>query len=102
MEERFIEEKERQKIRHLLVIEDHQGQRTFPLEAATYSLGRDCHNSIKIDSLSISRHHATILRMTSPESEHAYFRIIDGSLNGKRSTNGLFIGRAKRLSHALR
>ena len=102
MEERFIEEKERQKIRHLLVIEDHQGKRTFPLEAATYSLGRDCHNSIKIDSLSISRHHATILRMTSPSSGNAAFKIIDGSLNGKRSTNGLFIGRKKCLSHDLK
>ena len=102
MEERFIEEKERQKIRHLLVIEDRQGKRTFPLEAATYSLGRDSHNSIKIDAPSISRHHATILRMTSPSSGNAAFKIIDGSLNGKRSTNGLFIGREKRLSHDLK
>ncbi len=102
MEEQFIEEKERQKIRHLLVLEDHQGTRTFSLEAATYSLGRDCSNSIQIDAPSISRHHATILRMTSPASEHASFRIIDGSLNGKRSTNGLFIGRIKRLSHDLK
>ena len=102
MEEQLIAEKERQKIRHLLVIEDRKGKKIFPLEAATYSLGRDCNNSIQIDSPSISRHHATILRMTSPANGNATFRIIDGSLNGKRSTNGLFIDRQKRLSHDLK
>ena len=40
--------------------------------------------------------------MTSPSSGNAAFKIIDGSLNGKRSTNGLFIGRKKCFSHDLK
>jgi|GEM_PF-1633093 len=102
MEGQLLKELERQKIRHLLVIKDLKGKRTFPLEAATYSLGRDFHNSIQIYSPSISRHHATIFRMTSPSNGDTNFRIIDGSLNGKRSTNGLFIERQKRLSYDLK
>ncbi len=102
MAEKFLEAKERQKIRHLLVVKDQKGKKTFPLEATTYSLGRDSRNSIELDAPSISRHHATILRITMPENEQSLFRIIDGSLNGKRSTNGLFINRQKKLSHDLK
>ena len=102
MAEKFLEAQERQKIRHLLVVKDQKGKKTFPLEATTYSLGRDSRNSIELDAPSISRHHATILRITMPENEQSLFRIIDGSLNGKRSTNGLFINRQKKLSHDLK
>ena len=97
-----MSEQEREKIRHLLVVEDEQGKRTFSLEAKTYSLGRDSSNSIVLHGASISRQHATILRITVPESDRSFFRIVDGSLNGKRSTNGISIGRQKRLSHDLK
>ncbi len=101
MEQKFLEAEEKQKIRHLLVIKDQKGKKTFSLEATTYSLGRDSRNSIQLDSPSISRHHATILRMTIPEKDNSFFRIIDGSLNGTKSTNGLFINNHKCLSHDL-
>ena len=93
---------EREKIRHLLVVEDEQGKRTFPLEAETYSLGRDSGNSIVLHGELISRQHATILHITVPESDRSFFRIIDGSLNGKKSTNGILIGAQKCLSHDLK
>ncbi|MDJ0651256.1 MAG: ATP-binding protein [Xenococcaceae cyanobacterium MO_188.B19] len=103
MKEILLEaEEERQKIRHLLVVQDHRGKKTFALEASTYSLGRDARNSIELYAPSISRHHATILRITIPEKDDSFFRIIDGSLNGKRSTNGLFINHHKCLSHDLK
>jgi signal transduction histidine kinase/DNA-binding NarL/FixJ family response regulator/PAS domain-containing protein len=92
---------EREKIRHLLVIEDSKGKRSIPLEEATYSLGRDPSNSIVLYAPSISRQHAIVLRITAPETDSYLFRIIDGSLNGKRSTNGLFINGEKRFSHDL-
>ena len=97
-----MSKQERSKIRHLLMVEDEQGKRTFPLKAETYSLGRDSSNSIVLHGASISRQHATILRITVPESERSLFRVIDGSLNGKRSTNGISIGRRKCLSHDLK
>ncbi|MDJ0533056.1 MAG: ATP-binding protein [Xenococcaceae cyanobacterium MO_207.B15] len=89
---------EREKIRHLLMIKDRGGKRSYPLEAEIYSLGRTSRNSIVLQGASISRHHGTILRITVPESDRYLFRIIDGSLNGKRSTNGIFINGQKRLS----
>ena len=93
---------EKEKIRHLLVVSDRRGKRCIPLEVATYSLGRDRGNSIVLNAPSISRQHALILRITTPNRNTAFFRIIDGSLNGKRSTNGLSINGKKCLTHDLK
>lgn len=92
---------EREKIRHLLVVNDLQGQRTIPLQEATYSLGRDSRNAIVLRSRSVSRQHAILLRVTVPETEQYGFRIIDGSFKGKRSTNGLLVNGTKSFSHDL-
>jgi pSer/pThr/pTyr-binding forkhead associated (FHA) protein/signal transduction histidine kinase len=82
---------ESQKLRHLIIIKDRQGRRAIPLEKASYSLGRADNNSIVLYGPCISRQHATILRLSNPDRELTRFRVIDGSLNGTRSTNGLFI-----------
>ncbi len=94
---------ERQKIRHLLAIEDeHGGKQTYQLETETYSLGRDSCNSIVVGNSSVSRRHATILRIPSADRDRYSYRIIDGSLNGKKSTNGISINGRKCLSAELR
>ncbi len=93
---------EREKIRHLLTIEDGKGKKTYRLEAETYSLGRAPSNSIVLHGSSISRQHATILRIPSADSDRSYFRIVDGSFNGKRSTNGIVINGHKCLSEDLK
>ena len=82
---------EHEKIRHLLTINDQTGKQTYRLEAETYSLGRDPSNSIVLHGALISRQHATILRVPSVDADRSYFRIVDGSFNGKRSTNGITI-----------
>ncbi len=87
---------------HLLAIEDRQGKRIVPLEAATYSLGRDSTNSVVLYSNLISRQHALLLRVTASESTAYSFRIIDGNLQGKRSTNGLRINGQRCFSHNLK
>lgn len=93
---------ERQKVRHLLTVKDKEGKRTYSLEAETYSLGRDSHNSIVIRDSSISRQHATILRIPSANEDRFYFRIIDGSLNGRTSTNGISVNGQKCISADLK
>lgn len=93
---------ERKKIRHLLTIVDGRGKKNYRLEAATYSLGRDISNSIVLDGSSISRQHATILRIPSTNDDRSCFRILDGSFNGKRSTNGIIINGHKCLSGDLK
>ncbi len=92
---------EREKIRHLLIVNDLKGQRTIPLKEATYSLGRDLRNAIVLRSRSVSRQHAILLRVTVPQTDQCCFRIIDGSFKGKRSTNGLFVNGTKCFSHDL-
>ncbi len=80
-----------QQVRHLLVLQDNDGERVVPLDASTYSIGRHQANSIVIQDKAVSRHHALLLRIPDPQSGNFFFRIIDGNLQGKRSHNGLWI-----------
>ncbi|MGA0201358.1 MAG: FHA domain-containing protein, partial [Prochlorotrichaceae cyanobacterium] len=84
-------EQERNKVRHLLSVTDPEGSRIIYLEAATYSVGRDPKNSIYLRAKSVSRQHAMLLRVTVPDQDRYFFRIIDGSFTGKKSTNGIFV-----------
>ncbi|MEH2316004.1 EAL domain-containing protein [Nostoc sp.] len=93
---------EREKIRHLLVIKDLEGQRTVPLQETTYSLGRHPANTIVLASRSVSMQHAILLRVTVPDTDQYGFQVIDGNYKGKASTNGLFVNGAKCFSHNLR
>ena len=87
--------------RSVLVLEDLKGKRIINLDKNIYSLGRDSRNSITITSPLVSRHHATLLRLTSTESHEDLFQIIDGDLQGTRSTNGLIVNGKKCLYRSL-
>jgi signal transduction histidine kinase/pSer/pThr/pTyr-binding forkhead associated (FHA) protein len=76
-------------IHHLLLLEDQQGQRAITLGAKTFTMGRDKRNTIVLASDTISRQHAILLRVPHPQSVSHQFRIIDGNLQGKHSTNGI-------------
>jgi signal transduction histidine kinase/pSer/pThr/pTyr-binding forkhead associated (FHA) protein len=97
-----LEQDQKQRFRHLLIIDDAEGRRTISLEAATYSIGRDTTNSIVLHSKMVSRQHAILLRVTAPETSNFLFRIIDGDLQGKRSTNGLIVNGRRLFSHDLK
>ena len=97
-----LEQDQKQRFRHLLTIDDAEGRRTISLEATTYSIGRDVTNSIVLHSKMVSRQHAILLRVTSPETSNYLFRIIDGDLQGKRSTNGLLVNGRRLYSHDLK
>ncbi len=97
-----MDQDQRNRFRHLLIIDDAKGRRTVPLEAATYSIGRDSTNSVVLHSKMVSRQHAILLRVTSPDSSTYLFRMIDGDLQGKRSTNGLIINGRRLFSHDLK
>jgi len=87
-------------LHHVLTVEDPQGFRDFLLNNMTYSLGRSLGNSIILRSNLVSRQHATLLAVASKKSS-CFFRIIDGSAEGRRSTNGILINGKKRFSHIL-
>lgn len=92
----------RQQIHHLLVIEDKPGKRIVKLEAATCSIGRDATNTIVLHSYLVSRQHALLLRVTTPETATYLFRLIDGNFQGRRSTNGLTVNGKRCVSHDLK
>jgi pSer/pThr/pTyr-binding forkhead associated (FHA) protein len=77
--------------RHLLVIIDGQGKRTYNLQASTYSIGRDDANSIVLKSEKISRQHALLLRTPLPGGKGYRYKIQDGNIDGKRSANGITV-----------
>nr|WP_238718411.1 ATP-binding protein [Petrachloros mirabilis] len=86
----------------MLIIDDAEGRRTISLEAATYSIGRDTTNSVVLHSKMVSRQHALLLRVTAPDSFAYLFRIVDGDLQGKRSTNGMIVNGRRLFSHDLK
>lgn len=88
--------------RHLILVEDMEGQRLLSLESTSHSIGRDPTNSIVLKSKAVSRQHALLLRVTSAAPNSYGFLIIDGNLQGKRSTNGIKVNGKKCPSHRLR
>lgn len=88
-------------LHHVLTVEDPKGFRNFLLQNVTYSLGRSLDNLIVLRSNLVSRQHATLLAIAEPAKASHLFRIIDGNLDGVRSTNGVLINGKKRFSHIL-
>jgi pSer/pThr/pTyr-binding forkhead associated (FHA) protein len=80
---------------HILIIHDQPEPRQFLLKSATYSIGRDKHNSIVIPNRGISRQHALLLRMPLPNRAGYRYRILDGNSSGKPSLNGISINGAE-------
>ncbi|MEA5616451.1 FHA domain-containing protein [Cronbergia sp. UHCC 0137] len=88
---------------HLLIIEDDQGRKEFPLSNPVYSIGRDRNCNIRLMSQFVSRHHATLVRLPRPNNNNNYYyRIVDGDAKGKASSNGLMINGRKIPAHDLK
>jgi len=91
-----------QDMRHILVVEDQKSKRIVSLKENSYSIGRDPTSSVILYDRQVSRHHSTLLRVTDYQNNHDYYRIIDGNLQGKKSTNGIMINGKYTLSHELK
>lgn len=88
---------------HLLIIEDDQGRKEFPLENPIYSIGRDRDCNIRLASQFVSRRHATLVRLPREHNTHSYYyRIVDGDAKGKPSANGMMINGRKMPAHDLK
>ena len=89
------------KHQQILLIEDNRVKRIFPLKKTWYSLGRAAQTSIVIRDRQVSRYHATLLLKKNRDFPGYDYWIIDGDLQGNKSTNGLFIQGKHRLVHQL-
>ncbi|MEO0375297.1 MAG: ATP-binding protein, partial [Cyanobacteria bacterium P01_A01_bin.17] len=92
---------ESEAVHHLLVIQDQQGRWSVALQETTGSIGRDARNNIILDAPTVSRQHATLLRIPLPQAGHYRFRLVDGNLSGERSTAGLVVNGQACLCHDL-
>lgn len=90
-----------QEFHHILVIEDQKSRRIVSLHENTYAIGRDPNSTIPLYDRQVSRHHATLLRTVDYKNNHCFYRIIDGNLQGKRSTNGIVINGKQSFSYEL-
>ncbi len=86
--------------KHLLIIEDDKGRRQITLERPQYSIGRDQECDIRLVSLFVSRHHATLVQITDGNGQCGY-RILDGTPTGQRSSNGILVNGRRLQSHEL-
>ena len=86
---------------HVFVIQDDHGRRELKLEEVTYSIGRDPKCDIRLASQFVSRRHATLLQLPNEDGTR-YCRIVDGTLRGSPSANGLLINGRKVSTHDLR
>ncbi len=76
--------------RHVFVVNDGK-RRAIALEAAAYSIGRDSSNAIVLNTDTVSRQHAMLLRVPIPGTRQYRYRILDGNSQGKPSANGVFV-----------
>lgn len=79
---------------HLLIIQDDQGRKEFPLDGPVYTIGRDSHADIRLFSQFVSRRHATLIQMSRHDGS-TYYQITDGDSSGKPSANGILINGRK-------
>jgi diguanylate cyclase (GGDEF)-like protein len=89
------------KVYHLLQFDCEERHDLIVLKNETYSIGRDASNSIVLNFPSVSRQHAILLRVLVTDSEQHWFRLVDGSLKGKKSTNGIFVNEQRKSSYIL-
>ncbi|NDJ17186.1 FHA domain-containing protein [Myxacorys almedinensis] len=85
---------------HRLLVDDDRGRREYTLTASMYLIGRDPRCDICLFSQFVSRRHATIIQLPTEDGRY-FYRIVDGTLKGRLSANGLLIGGRKLKSHEL-
>jgi pSer/pThr/pTyr-binding forkhead associated (FHA) protein len=90
----------RQSEQHFLIVQDEGGQRKYTLDSSVAVIGRLLDCDIQLQSPFVSRYHATLLKTSNGDGTH-YYQIIDGTLDGKSSANGIFVNGQQCSSHNL-
>jgi diguanylate cyclase (GGDEF)-like protein len=87
-------------IAHILYLEQENSKETIFLEDEVYSIGRESDTDIRLNSPTVSRHHATLIKRNQGDSQ--FYLLIDGNLEGKRSQNGILVNGKIIIKHLLK
>jgi pSer/pThr/pTyr-binding forkhead associated (FHA) protein len=80
-----------------LIVTDNSGTRKMPLVEEKYTIGREADNQVCLNSDFVSRYHAVLVRI-SDRHRFITYRIVDGSITGKPSKNGIVLNALKQVS----
>jgi pSer/pThr/pTyr-binding forkhead associated (FHA) protein len=80
-----------------LVVTDNSGTRKIALVDEQYTIGREDDNTVCLNSDFVSRYHAILIKVRQRHQPDTY-RIIDGSISGKRSKNGIVLNALRKVS----
>ncbi|MFN9175045.1 MAG: histidine kinase dimerization/phosphoacceptor domain -containing protein [Synechocystis sp.] len=93
---------------HILTINSDDLSYNIILEEKRYSIGRNSDNLIPIRDLAISRYHCALVPIKYKSKDgttdvyQLTFWILDGDLEGNRSSNGLYVNGSRCFSHELK
>jgi CheY-like chemotaxis protein len=86
--------KERSIVRPIAELEiNFNGNKRFIRLSDSISIGRGSNNDLRIPSDKISSTHMMLVRMY--DDNESFYRIVDGELGGRPSTNGIFINNTR-------
>lgn len=91
----------KQDIKHILAFNLTSDEQVFYLDESQYSIGRYLQNSIVINAEGISRQHATLIKKHKNNDDFAYV-IIDGTIEGYKSKNGIVVNGERIDKHQLK
>ncbi|MEI6063938.1 MAG: FHA domain-containing protein, partial [Pseudanabaena sp. ELA748] len=80
---------------HILVVTDNSGTRKIKLIDDQYTVGREPDNTVRLYSDFVSRYHAVLQKVGD---RHQTYKIIDGSISGKPSKNGIVLNAIYKVS----
>lgn len=89
-------------VHNVLLVEAPNFKSPLHLTNDLYTVGRNPGNTIVISSPKLSRKHAYLYKKTSPNDSTVKYCIVDGDLQGHRSTNGLWVNGRQYLEKELR
>ncbi|HIK36769.1 MAG: diguanylate cyclase [Geminocystis sp.] len=86
---------ESDKYKHVLIIREGDNYNFFHLHKPVYEIGRRKDADILVEDAAVSRYQATLIKEYDGENNTYFYKIIDGTLSGKRCKNGLIVNRKK-------
>jgi len=87
---------------NILLVETPNFQSPLHLSSGLYTVGRNPRNTIVICSPKLSRKHAYFYKKISSNDSTVVYSVVDGDLQGNRSTNGLWVNGKQYLEKELK